>query len=116
MTSIKAPTSLRKHTYMFSGEVIFLYEEDGKISKRREQVNAIECTDEQKILPGNLGRAQVAMQQQVFNAMGDAYKNVKGVVDVFLYGFSYMGHLTNKERSYGEPPAAANQEESETVQ
>lgn len=83
----------KSHYYLVSGEVIYTHPEvEDSIGTIR--LNTMLQLDIKMIRHLELGKCQQMLQLHFHNRMKDPKYKVE---DVFLYGLSYMGHMTEEE-------------------
>lgn len=89
---------MKKHYYLASGEVFFRtpVDEAGEQSIGSVKLNAMITTNNGKIIAKDLGKTQQALQLRFHDRMKDPTLEV---FDVFLIGFSYLGHMTDEQFS-----------------
>ena len=85
------------HYYLISGEVSYSYvAENSRITHGTKKMNCITRTGVDQF-----NRVQLAISQHVLhqNFMKEVAKDDPGyrVGDIFIVGFSYMGHMTQEE-------------------
>ena len=100
---------MKKHFLMFAGEVVFRNKknEDASISSIR--INAVVPVDNENIVLSDIGKGQVALQNQFANRIGEEGMASIEIVDVVVYSISKLGHMTMEE--FDDRPKAANDAE-----
>jgi hypothetical protein len=83
----------KTHYYLVAGEIIYSHPDvEGSIGTIR--LNTMLQVDRQIIRHLELGKCQQMLQLHFHNRMKDPLYKVE---DVFLYGLSYLGHMTEAE-------------------
>lgn len=83
------------HRHLIAGEVIFTVQHEGEELFQSAKLNGILETEFRNIGAKDIGKAQQILQAHLVNKMeGEVVPAIK---DVFLHGFSYLGHQTAKE-------------------
>lgn len=103
----------RKHYYLVAGEVVAKTAEGDAVPRR---LNAILQLTEKEVTGAALGRAQQQLQLHFYDQMKDSTLQV---VDVFLYGLSYLGLMTAEEftppKEMAEPTPVASTTDPDTT-
>ncbi len=102
-SNLERRPALKRHHYLFAGEVIFL-QPDESIGNIR--LNTVLRTTDEKVRARNIGEAQQALQMLFLRKMENV--NVK-VIDVFIFSVSYLGLMT--EADFQKPPEGTKLEE-----
>ncbi|QWY83510.1 hypothetical protein [Rhizobium phage RHph_X2_28B] len=86
----------RLHYFLGSGKVICVQKDDkGRDMIGEKEINCIVKTGVMGVNQTQIARAQQIMQMRFYKEFADP-KKVK-VTDVFLYGFSYLGYMSEQE-------------------
>jgi hypothetical protein len=86
----------RLHYFLAAGKVVCVRkDEKGNDVLGEKELNCIVKTGVMGVNQTQIARAQQILQMRFYKEFG-APKDTK-VTDVFLYGFSYLGHFTDEE-------------------
>ena len=81
------------HYYLVSGEILYKHPQaEEAIGTIR--LNTMLQLERNVVRHRELGKAQQMLQMHFFNRMNDPLFEI---IDVFLYGVSYLGHMTDGE-------------------
>lgn len=96
----------KKHHYLITAEIIFQPKDQEMINAVR--VNGVILIDDQNLTAAVLGKAQQIVQVNFHGRMQEESQNLT-VVDVVLFGLTYLGHMTQEE--FSKPPAGMKVQE-----
>ena len=96
----------KKHYHLIVAEIIFTANEQDVPNAVR--INGVLVGDDKDLPSAQLGKAQQIAQMNFHQRMGEEMANVR-IVDVVLYNFVYLGHMTQEE--FAKPPAGMKVQE-----
>jgi hypothetical protein len=97
--------SEKPHYYLGAGEIMFVKQAEEEVGVTR--VNAMLLSETGNITAAEIGKLQQMMQMVFLRRLDDEQRANLTIVDVVVYGISYLGQMTSEEfHKEPEQPAA----------